>query len=270
MWTTLALTALSLAPGQTGELNLANIRSTYGYLGAPRTETKLIPGDVYFVVFDIENIKVSDKTGEIGEVHYSMAMELTDSTKKIWYKQEPRELRALNSLGGNSLPAFAHVEVGLEQPPEHYFLKVTVTDLAAKTSKSFTREFQVIPTAFGLVRVNLSSDPAGRQPAPYIGLAGQSVWVNFLAVGFDLSPKKLPDMTVEMQVVDENDKPTLSKPLKGEVKDKDQVQGGKAVPMQFYLALNRPGTFTVKLKATDNVSKKTAAITFPIKVLESK
>src|SRR5579883_1072005 len=177
MWTTFGLiAALSLAPGQTsGGLNLTNIRSTYGLLGAPRSDSKLLPGDAYFVAFDIEGVKTSDN----GEVAYSMSMELIDANKKVWYKQEPRELKALNSLGGNRLPAFAHVEVGVDQPPGRYTLTVNVTDLSTKTSKPFSQEIEVLPAAFGLVRVNLTG-PQGA-PAPYVGLAGQSVWVNFLA-----------------------------------------------------------------------------------------
>jgi len=266
MWTTLGLiAALSLAPGQAGSgLNLTNIRTTYGLLGATRTDTKLLPGDAYYVAVAIDGVKVSDA----GEVLYSMGMELTDANKKVWYKQEPRQLKALNSLGGNRLPAFAHVDVGIDQPPGRYTLTMNVTDLTAKTSKAFSREIEVLSPAFGLVRVNLA-DSQG-VPAPYIGLAGQSVWVNFLAVGFDLNPKKAPDLNIEMVVLDENNKPTLPKPMLGAVKQKQQVQEGRAVPMQFYLALNRPGNFTVRLKATDNLSKKTTEVAFPIKVIEAK
>ncbi len=267
MWTTFGLiAALSLAPGQTsGGLNLTNIRSTYGLLGAPRSDSKLLPGDAYFVAFDIEGVKTSDT----GEVSYSMGMELADSNKKVWYKQEPQQLKALNSLGGNRLPAFAHVKIGIDQPPGRYTLTVNVTDLAAKASKSFSREFEVLPPAFGLVRVNLTSGPQG-PPAPFIELAGQSVWVNFSAVGFGVSAKKAPDLSVEMVVLDENNKPTLPKPMIGAAKQKEEIYEGTAVPMQFYLALNRPGSFTVKLKATDNLSKKTSEVTFPIKVIEAK
>jgi hypothetical protein len=266
MWTTLGLmAALSLAPAQAGGgLNLTNIRSTYGLLGATRNDNKLLPGDAYFVAFDIEGVKANDS----GEVVYSMGMELTDANKKVWYKQEPRELKALNSLGGNRLPAFAHVEVGVDQPAGRYTLTVTVTDLSAKASKPFSQEIEVLPAAFGLARVNLTG-PQGA-PAPFVGVAGQSVWVNFLAVGLELSAQKAPDLSVEMMVLDQSNKPTLAKPMSGVVKKKEEVQEGKVVPMQFYLAFNRPGSFTVKLKATDNLSKKTAEVSFPITVLEGK
>ena len=40
--------------------------------------------------------------------------------------------------------------------------------------------------------------------------------------------------------------------------------------MQFWLPLNRAGKFTVKLKATDVIGKKTAELSFPITVYDSK
>lgn len=267
MWTTLGLVAaLSLAPGQTAaELNLANIRTTYGFLGAPRPDNKLIPGDAFVVAFDIENVKVDDT----GKVLYSMAMEVVDSKNKPQFKQDPANLEAMNSLGGKRLPALAHVFVGLDQPKGTYTLKVTVTDRATKASKSFSRDFEVEALRFGLVRAQLSNDPNQQIMAPPVAVAGQSLFVNFNAVGFKRGPKGDPNLTVEMQVLDDKDAPTLAKPFIGEV-TKDLPKDIIAVPMQFQLWLNRPGKFTVRLRATDNVTKEKAEMSLPLTVLESK
>src|SRR5689334_10313128 len=40
-----AAAALALAPGQSGALNLTNVRPTYGELGATRTDNRYLPGD---------------------------------------------------------------------------------------------------------------------------------------------------------------------------------------------------------------------------------
>src|SRR5437899_2957692 len=113
MWTTLALVAaMSLAPGQAGQLSLTNVHGTFGLLGAERTNTKFIPGDTYFLAFTIDGLKV-DATGEI---QYSMGMEVVDSKGKAIYAQTPQDRTAFNSLGGSRLPAFAHVDIGLDQP----------------------------------------------------------------------------------------------------------------------------------------------------------
>jgi hypothetical protein len=266
MWTTLGLAAaLTLAPAQTDALDLTNIRPVYGYLGTARPNSKLLPGDVFFVTFEIDNIKVSP----VGEVLYSMGMELLDGKGKTQFKKDPESLKALNSLGGKSLPAMAHVDIGLDTAPGKYTLKVTVTDQSTKTnsSKSFEREFEVVPMEFGLVRLNLTYDVEGRTPAPATGVPGQSVFLNLAAVGFKRN-KDEPNVSVEMAIQDGAGKPVLAKPFTAEVKELPREY--QALPMQFRVDLNRPGKFTVKLKATDNVSKKTAELTFPLTVLETK
>jgi hypothetical protein len=266
MWTTVSLlAALTLTPAQAPELNLTNIRSTYGFLGPTRADNKLLPGDALFVAFDIENVKVDDA----GRVLYGMGMEVLDSKGKPQFKQDPRDLEAVNSLGGSRVPAFAHVETGFDQPPGEYTLKVTVTDRAAKTSKTLERKFELAPMTFGLIRFRISSDAEGQLPVPSVAVAGQSLWLNLTAVGFGRGSNGQPNLTVDMRIVDDKDQPTLTKPFTGDVTknvEKDIV----GIPMQFFVTLNRPGKFTVKLKATDQVSKKTADLSFPITVLESK
>lgn len=265
MLTTLALVAaLQLTPSQGGKLDLTNIRPTYGVLGSTRPDTKFLPGDTFFLAFDIENIKVSDD----GRVQYGMTMEVTDAKGKVWFKEdkEQERLQAVNYLGGTKLPAFANVDIGLNMPAGDYTLKVNVTDRAAKVSKELSQKFEVQAAAFGLVRLTTSYDDAGRLPAPMIGVPGQGMHINFAAVGFERDKsKKNPHITVEMRVLDDAGKPTLPKPFPGEVTDVPEKL--HAVPMGFGMVLNRPGKFTVELKATCNISKKTATLKFPLTVL---
>ena len=266
MLTTLAfVAALGLTPGQSGKLDLTNVRPTYGVLGAVRPNLKYLPGDQVFIAYDIENIKVSTT----GKVLYGMSMKVEDSKKKVWFEQkgEQEKIQAENSLGGTRVPAFANVNIGLNQPPGDYTLRVTVTDRAAKTSKELVQKFTVMSPAFGIVRLTTSLDEKDQLPAPMIGVPGQLVYVNFATVGFGRNAKKQPSMSLTMTVLDEKGKPTLTKPATGEVDDVPEKV--PAVPMQFPISLNRPGRFTVELKATDNVSKKTSKVTFPLTVLSN-
>ncbi len=265
MWTTVAvLASLSLAPNQAGSLSLTNQRITYGIHGAPRTDIRVLPGDSLCVAFDIEGVKVDDA----GKVLYSIATEVFDSNNRSQFKNSPRDQEAVNSLGGNRLPATAFLDIGLDQLPGEYTLKVTVTDRAARASKELTQKFTVLPKAFGLVRLTTTTDPEGHHPAPFVG-DGQSLWLNFGVVGFTRGPTKQPNVTVEMVIRDAAGKPTLAKPFTGAVADKvpENVLG---LPMQFLLSLNRDGKFTVELTATDQLSKKTAKATFPLTVLKTK
>jgi hypothetical protein len=57
MWTTFALVAaLSTAPGQADGLKLANVRASYGPFGVARKDDKVLPGDTFFLEFDIEGL----------------------------------------------------------------------------------------------------------------------------------------------------------------------------------------------------------------------
>ena len=87
MWTTLTLiAALGPLPAQTGDLELNNVHATYGLLGATRPDNKVLPGDKYYVAFDIDNVRVD----ETGKVLYTMGMEVVDSKNKTQFKQDPR------------------------------------------------------------------------------------------------------------------------------------------------------------------------------------
>ncbi len=267
MWTRLVVIgAFALAPMQAGKLELTNVRPTYGVLGAPRPDTKVLPGDIFWLAFDMDNVK----TGTDGKATYSMGVEfLKDGKVLVGEKDKDRPLTADNSLGGNRLPVFAKAEVGLDTAPGEYTMRVTVTDHTAKASAVLERKFQVQPVQFGLVRIGTTYDPAGNMPAPMLGVPGQFMHVNFVAVGFDRDKsKKQPNIHVEMAVLDDKGKPVLTKPDTGDVSEKNNVpENVRAIPMQFPLTLNRPGKFTVELKATDQVSKKTATARFPLTVL---
>jgi hypothetical protein len=262
MWTTLAFVAATvLIPGENGQLSLTNVRSTHGLLGVTRANDKLLPGDSLFICFDIEGIKADDS----GKVSYSTAFEVGDRQGKLLLKREPQNRVAVIPLGGNRVPGFVNINVGLDQPPGEYVLKVTVTDVSTKQSQTFSRDVEVLPKAFGLVRLTTTVDPEGLVHTPVLG-EGQALYVNFTAVGFARdADKHQPRVRVTMQVRDENDKPTMAKPLEGKAGEGAPANGAD-IPMQFLLPLNRPGKFTVDLEATDEVSNTTTKLSFPITV----
>jgi len=272
MWATLALSAaLTVAPAQGGNLTLKNPRPTYGILGQDRKDKDtVLVGDVFTLAFDIDGLQ----TKEDGAVQYSVGMELFDSAGKSQFKQEPKDLEAVNSLGGNSMPAFALIEIRTDTKPGDYKLKVTVTDRLAKATKELTYPFKVAPPTLGFVQCNLAYPDQGYRPAPPVAAAGQTYWVNFAVVGFDLEKTKMqPQFSVEMRVLDAAGKPTLSKPATGGVDGlKSPVDDAfkKILPFQFALQLNRAGRYTIELKVTDKVSGKSATQTMDFTVVETK
>jgi hypothetical protein len=272
MWTPLLLTSvLALGPAQAGGLHLTNVRNTYGMLGGTRADSKFVPGDVLFVGFDIENISIGDD----GRVQYTMAMEAVDKNNKAIFKQDPAEKTDYVPLGGTKLPGRAFLEIGWDQEPGPYTLKLTVTDLKTKATQSFTKPFEVVKREFAVVAVFTSVDVKGDIPAPTTGVVGQAPFIQFALVGFDRAadPKNpkappRPNLTMEMMPVDERGQPTLKKAESLTVTDGlDEKELG--LSMRFMVPLTRPGKFTVRLKATDNLSKKTATFELPLAVLPS-
>jgi hypothetical protein len=211
-----------------------------------------------------------------GKILYRMAMEVVDAKdrKKVLFKQEPRDLEAINMLGGSKLPVFFHVNTGLDQPAGEYILIMTITDRGAKptVTKTIERPFTILKPDFGLVRLQLSlvdSPTPERYAAPTTGVVGQVIWVNFAAVGFQRDKNKNPDIKVQMRVLDQAGKPTLPQPTNGDV-NQNIPENLRLIPMQFFLTLNRDGKFTVELTVTDQVAKKEAKLAIPITVLPAK
>jgi hypothetical protein len=259
---TLALIFSStLALAETGKLTFTNVRATYGLLGPARAEARALPGDSLCLEFDIAGIAVAAD----GKVQYSMSLEAVDAKGKVIYRQNATDQEALASLGGPSVPAQAYLDVGLDQPAGDYTVKVTVTDRATKQTQSVTQTLQVLPAEFGLVQLKITSDPNGTVPAGLVG-AGQSIWVNFAVVRFDRDKaSKQPNVQFEMRILDESGKPTLAKPETGSI-SQDVPANDKLLGGQFPISLNRPGKFTVELKAVDKITGKSATLSFPLTV----
>jgi hypothetical protein len=275
MWTTLALAAISLAPAQGGALELSNIRPTYGVLGAPRSDTDYLPGDELFLAFEIDGIKIDDA----GSATYTMSTEVTNSKGKVQFKQDPEKLQTSgNYLGGTRLPAFAHLEIGLDMPADEYTLKLSIIDLGVKNGKpaELTRKFKVLPPALGIVRVGLSYDSEGRLPAPMQGVVGEQLMLHYFVVGFERDATKdkkkpQPDLSFDLRILDEKGKPTLAKPISDRVPNKlvpEVAANLRHLNLDLPIVLSRPGSYTVELTVTDYVAKKKAVtLTFPLKVL---
>ncbi len=200
---------------------------------------------------------------------YSVTSEVTDAAGKSIFRQPPQNQEVVNVLGGHEVPAYAQVAIGINQPAGEYKLKVTITDRANNKSQSATQTFEVLPAAFGLVRMAVSNDPDGRIPvgSPF---AGQTIFLHGAVVGFQREgADSQPKVVVEMRVLDEAGKPTLAKPFSGTI-DKGVPAKDVVLPFQFLASLNRAGKFTLELTATDKIANKTTTHSFPFVVNPSK
>jgi hypothetical protein len=266
MWATLALAAvLQQVPDQGGKLTISNVRNTYGLLGRERKDSEFLPGDLFVVSFDIEGLPIKDN----GEVEYSMGVELKAKGGKSQFKTDPEDLKQFNGLGSTRLPASATTFIGADTPPGKYTFIVTVLDKSNKNNivtKTLERDFEVLKiTKPGIVGLVLTD----RQmtPMPPLAVVGQTLMINFGLVGFDLDNNKDPNVGFEMSIVDENNKPTFKTPLTDTEKTTDP-RSPKMIPRHYEIPLLRSGSFTVKIKAKDNISGKTTEADVPFKVLD--
>jgi hypothetical protein len=259
------LITFSLAPGQSGQLRVSNVRTTHGALGPIRPDNKILPGDLVCLSFDIEGFQANSA----GKVLYGVGMEVADSKGDVLFKREPSQVELPNPASGKSVPACAKVDVGLNQPSGKYDVKITVADRNAGTATSAVRSYEVLPLEFGIVRVSLTDDREGKSSAAVFA-PGRPGWINFTAVGFGRdNVKKQPHLTATMRVLDEGGRPVFPKPSSGAINEGVPAQVG-AVPMQFQLVFAQPGRFTVELKATDEITGRKTTVSFPIQVVASK
>src|SRR5262249_11901154 len=148
-----------------------------------------------------------------GKVQYSTAIETSDSSGKVVFKKEPQNYKAQTSLGGNSVPGYAQLAVGLNTPAGDYQLKVIVKDLASGKEQSLTRNVKVLPVDFALVRTTATLDTEAQYPVG-VFVCGQGVWVHGSAVGFERDRAgKQPNVVFEIRVLDESGSSTLPKPV---------------------------------------------------------
>jgi hypothetical protein len=266
MWISVALLAtIGLAPNEAGTLKLDNVRSTHGVLGPVRASADYVPGDSLTLNFDIDGITIDNK----GKVLYSIAYKVTnlaDNTAVV--SQEAQKLETDTVFGGKRIQGFVHLDIGTEQAPGNYAIKVTVTDRASNASQELSHKFTVVKPAFALVRFKTSSDREGNFPVPALG-EGQTIWINIGVVGFGRDKtSKQPSVKMELNVL-EDGKSILDKPL-SKVLDKEVPEKNLAIPLQFPLSLTRAGKFTLEFTAADQVGNKAAKLAIPLSVLPVK
>jgi hypothetical protein len=255
-----ALVVLALIPALAPALEIKNVRPSYGPLGAKRAETKFLPGDVLWINYDIDGLTFDAKTGKSS---HETKLEFLDGKGEVLFERKtPNQTTA--QLGGTSMPGDLHVILGLGLPAGKYTVKLTVTDILGKQSKSIVYPIQLLPSAFGFVAVT----------APALGLPGQHHLTDFGLVGMALDPKtKLPLIEATFQVLDQNEKPVareqkmnLPADLPAGVGAKDLSQ---VVQVQFPLFLNRTGQFYIDIVAIDKNAKDARVhMRFPLTVLD--
>jgi len=255
----LAVLAVCLCPFPAQALELKNIRPSYGPFGATRLETKCVPGDFLFITYDIEGLRINNKTFR---ANYTTTLELFDSTNTVAFEKKYTNDVAL-PLGGTRMPGDLHVILPPNQKPGKHKIRLTVKDLLANDTKSFEYPFEVIAPTFSFVGVS----------AKGVGLTGESYLATFALVGITLDAKNQPSVDIVMRILDDKGKNQVSMPLLSslpkDLPEDTDLKKENFVPMQFPIFLNRAGSFTLEVRAHDKLTKREIQLRFPLTVLDT-
>lgn len=255
--------ALALGAGEgDAKLEIANARGTYGYLGAKRPPSGVLPGETVNFSFDIKNLKLDAN----GRAIYSLAVEIYNDKGELLHRQNPQNATAQSNFGGNTLPVSSSIQIPIDAKPGELKWKITVEDRAAKQSVSLEGKGKILSPEFGLVQIGTFADRDNRAPINPVGVVGGHLYIHFAAVHFGRGANKEPDLEVSLRVLDDKGKPTMPQPLKGHV-NKDIPESVKIIPLQFGLTMNRPGNFTIEINAQCVVCGKTSSVRIPVRVL---
>ena len=241
---------------------------TVGELGPPRPSSKLLPGDILFIGYDITGLTIEPD----GLAKYKMSMEVKDADGKSIFKQDPRELNDFVPLRGNSIPARAFVTIGLDQDPGNYTCKVTVEDPKTKAKDTLTTKFEVTKREYGIVAVYTTLRPEGgnlrpdhRRPSarpssstsasrPSSAIRRPSNRTS--TSSFRFSTRRATARSASRASMTR----TTSRPSRWTKRKARST-------MHFPLFMSRPGKFTAKITATDKVANKTATYELPVTIL---
>jgi hypothetical protein len=249
---------LGLLPNLASAVEIKNVRPCYGPFGATRYEAKCLPGDVLFMVFDIDGL-VLDKAGKAS---YTTTLELLDDKGTVLFKN-PTKNEVIPALGGMRMPGDLHVIMGPKQAPGAYSIRLTVNDHNgdAGKDKKFTYKFDVLKETFGFVGVS----------APAVGFPGQRYATGFGLVNLKLDAKDQPSAELTIRVLDERSKPvgdSVKLTFPRDLPENTNLKEANFIPWTHPIFLNRPGRYTVEVIATDKNAKATATMSYPVTVID--
>jgi hypothetical protein len=258
----LALVVTALWTVDARAVEFKNVRATYGPFGAPRSSSAMLPGDTYMMFFDLTGLKIDAK----GVAKYEIGLEVFDPKGKSVVKESTNKKAVIVALGGSSVPEFARVMLGVDQPPGDYKVVVTVTEDGAKTPSKLEQKVQLQPKGFGMIQV-------WAQP---FGFVGQDYMLHYGVVEMARDANKMPKMTFTTRIIDEaTGKATLAEPqvskfpedLSTEQRAEIAKQG--FIPVDSPMFLNRAGKFRVEVDIRDELAKKSLKFSYSLTVLDS-
>jgi folate-binding Fe-S cluster repair protein YgfZ len=241
-------------------LKFEDVQACLGPLGPARESLEVLPFDPLDFRAKLSGLLTDPE----GRVDMEWKLTVTDAGGETLLE---RSGRSRDPLGAHatSFPFFA--TVSLPDRPGRYKLTVAVEDHLSNQQTSFQRELIAKPLEFALVALRFFYDEAGHAPAPPGGVAGQVLYVQLKAVGFDRSAGQA-EVAMTMQVFDEQGKPVLPKSITAEVSETSAEALRQATSIDFSarLPLERAGNYRLRITLHDRTGGQFVKQDVPLKV----
>jgi len=256
-WLSFLLVTPTLAESK---LKIENVQAAFGPFGPERKVLDIYPFDSFSFRFTIVGLK----TGAGGKVDTAIKLQLTDVSGKT-FLENSFPSRGMLYLGGDSFLAFANISMQEQVPEGKITLKITATDNVSKESASVERELTGKKDGFHIVGLEFFHDPDGRVPASTRLTQGQVLYFRLRVIGFDRSMGKI-DTDLSLQTLDADGKENMPKPFVTAFRQDDAKVVEKTTFIFFNgsMGMNRAGSFTMRIAATDSVGKQTVKEDIPL------
>jgi hypothetical protein len=244
------------------KLELTKIQAAYGPLGPERKVLEFYPNDEILFRYRISGAKVDDA----GKLDLSLVVQVSAKGKVLF--ENKGQLKEAVVFGGPSIPGVAQMALTGGIIPGEYTLQVTVKDNHSGETASFQRKVTVKANTFAIVAPQFFYDAAGKVPAPAGGVVGQALFFKLRVIGLDRSKGKI-DTTMKVELSESEGKEgLLSKPINASFKSEDPavLKTVAYVTYDGYFALNREGSFVLKITITDQIADKSTVFSTVLNV----
>ena len=153
----------------------------HGPLGYDGNDNKFLPGDLLYISYEIEGLKVRPEETKKACAYVTLLEVFSSTKEKIFSKESPNEL--IPQLGGDRIPGDLHLIMGRNKPAGQYVLRMTIQDRVGGETKSFTHSFELLNPGFGIVALQ----------APAIAFPGQPYIAQLVLIDFTLDAEQGPE-----------------------------------------------------------------------------
>ena len=254
------------SPAMAADLAVQNLQFVISELGPQRADLAFFAGERLCARWDV----VGATPATDGLVDFEVTWQLTNAEDKV---------QAFNTAFVTRRPwkgsdAFSRINF-VFMLPEHLaagqmVLECTILDKVADKRVRFQQELTIKPAAFGLMSPMFVYDAEGRVAAPLGGSVGQTLHFAMSTVGEDRTQETW-DFALEVHLLDlaGEEVVSLARPITVATGDRRVIENPKSHALfRGGIALDQPGSFTLRLVVTDKASGATSQVELPIEILD--